>query len=201
MQKAFRAFREEVLSDKNKQKLFVMVVDEAHQAATRRGAHDAFVNDLMWRSGDGPPKHGAWPSGPSAGHVEVAGPLCQASNLVTLLVSATPACLLTGNSRIPRVYYLPKEPPPDTDAKAGVLGLCQFSIIRSCEFDPNRPDSLESIQWKFGEQDIAAADLKMLISQNVSFLVLLSLMSLLLLLMLLLSSPAVDVILSFLQNG
>lgn len=117
----------------------------------------------MWQLGDGPPKHGAWPSGPSAGHVEVAGPLCQASNLVTLLVSATPACLLTGNSRVPRVYYLPKEGPESASA----LGLRQFSIIKSSGFDPNRPHRLEDIQWKCGEQQIAAAEMKRLISDNV----------------------------------
>ena len=167
MQEVFGAFRDEVLSDKNKQKLFVMVVDEAHHAATRHGAHDAFVNDLMWKaSGEGKPRHGAWPSGLSADH-EVAGELCQAPNLVTLLVSATPACLLTGNSRLPRAYYLPQSYCiEDLEMELG-----QFSIIKSVGHDPDRPTRLENMVWKCENKEVPVAYLQHMIKCNVSLAV------------------------------
>ena len=170
MQKEFRAFRDEVLSPDNQGKLFVMVVDEAHHAAVRRGAHDAFVNDLMWKgSPNGQPKHGAWPSRTSTeSATEVPGKLCQAQNFVTLLVSATPACLLTGNSRLPRAYFLPKAP---TMLRAQELGLKQYSIIKSSNQNPDRPVKLGSMLWKCGQTDIPAGDLRQLISAKVGFAV------------------------------
>ncbi len=62
LQRVFEDFRAKVMHDNNKQKLFVVIVDEAHHAAVRRGAHGAYVNDLKWRSGTAEPEHGAWQS-------------------------------------------------------------------------------------------------------------------------------------------
>ncbi|KAL3131249.1 hypothetical protein ABBQ38_000546 [Trebouxia sp. C0009 RCD-2024] len=102
---AFNKFRSKVVHSDNKRKLFVMIVDEAHYYATRGSAHDAFVNDLRWDFGDGKAMCGPWPSG--AKELPSAWP--EQQNLITLLVSATPANVLTADSRVPRQYYVPYE--------------------------------------------------------------------------------------------
>ena len=71
LQHLFRTFQME--AEKNKNQLYVLVADEAHWGITPDSAHDRFVNSTE---------------------------LARLANVVVLLVSATPANLLTKDSRI-----------------------------------------------------------------------------------------------------
>ena len=124
-QKLFGEFRDKVRRNANK--LFVMVVDEAHHAAVRRGAHDAFANDFRCQTANGEKKRGAW----KPGYTDVPGEWDSCDNLVIVLVSATPACVLTADSRLPRQYYVPRHLPAQQKELAGAVHLQRFSIIRS----------------------------------------------------------------------
>ncbi len=94
-------FRDQVRSQHNENKLFVMIVDECHVGITANQAHDMIVNDFSWACGDeaqrskcdkaGVPHHSS-------------GELLDQLNLVTILVSATPYNLLTSQSRLPHRY-------------------------------------------------------------------------------------------------
>ena len=81
-----------------------MIVDECHYGATDRQAHDTYVNDCNRRGPDNKPQHGPW-----QGSTEDKGDadLLSQPNFVTLLVSATPYCMLSRNSRIPDVLFIP----------------------------------------------------------------------------------------------
>lgn len=90
-------------SARNCQKrLHVMVVDECHYAATLGQAHDAFVNEFKWQGAD---EDGVWGpcKGPERKRHQAAGAILDQENLVTLLVSATPYCVLSQQSRIEHV--------------------------------------------------------------------------------------------------
>lgn len=158
----FKEFRDKVTS--NADQLFVMVVDEAHHAAVRRGAHDAFANDFQCKTADGKINHRAWRTGKE--YVDIAGEWGQYQNLVTLLVSATPACLLTADSRVPRQYYVPNHLSAKQTELAGAANLHQFSIIKADGASPHGT-KLEATIWKSGEHPIEAADLKELITNKV----------------------------------
>ena len=89
-------------SAKDSQRLHIMVVDECHYAPTLGQAHDALVNQCIWQGADGvgiwgPRKDPDWVRHPDSGAI-----LTQ-ENVVTLLVSATPYCVLSQQSRIPYV--------------------------------------------------------------------------------------------------
>lgn len=171
LQKQFTAFKAEVMNPVNKNKLFVMIVDEAHQATVRRGAHDAFVNDLMWKTSAGSTaKHGPFPKAalqPS----EQPGGLCDQPNLLTLLVSATPACLLTADSRIPRRYYVPKG--SESTPLAQSLGLQPYSIIRTNDqrIGHGGMAKLRDMSWIWlkdgGQQSLDATTLQSLVERKV----------------------------------
>ena len=154
----------------NDSKLFVMIVDEAHHSAVKNSAHDAFVNDLMWtRTGSSAAIHGPFPTDGSA--TEVEGKMCGYENLVTILVSATPACLLTADSRIPRSYFVPKRAANLQRAKD--LGLQPYSIIspvnQRAAFEG--PAKLQDMLWQWqkdgNEQTLSAATLQTLIEDQV----------------------------------
>eukprot|EP00966_Prymnesium_polylepis_P329199 7384943-Prymnesium_polylepis.1 len=68
----FTLFKQRV--EKNPRTLFIIIADECHWGVLQDKPHDRYVND------------------PS---------LCKAENVVVLLVSATPYCLLTADSRLP----------------------------------------------------------------------------------------------------
>lgn len=142
----------------NKHKLFVMIVDEAHHRATRRSAHDAFVNDLCWKIGDGQPMCGPWRRG--AVEVSSAWP----DNLITLLVSATPFNVMTADSRIPRQYYLPHE---SVSELASGLHLQQYSCIKSKD-KGYQPKTLNQTDWVCNNEAIPTDDLKRLLREKVS---------------------------------
>ncbi len=158
LQRVFEEFRAKVMHDDNKQKLFVMIVDEAHHAAVRRGAHDAYVNDLQWRSGIAEPKHGAWQSKATSPKVEVPGDWSRQDNLITLLVSATPANVLTADSRIPRQYYVPRELPDQQ--------LQQYTVIKPRSGAPENA-RLADTQWECRHKAISVDHLQSLIKDKV----------------------------------
>ena len=95
MQKAISKFHESVR--KRQKRLHVMVVDECHYAATLGQAHDAFVNEFKWQNADGVE---VW--GPCKGSECTRHPTAGAILNMTLLVSATPYCVLSQQSRIPK---------------------------------------------------------------------------------------------------
>ena len=167
LQELFNNFRAKVVSDDNINRLFVMVVDEAHHAAVKRGAHDAFANDFRCETTEGALKHGVH----KAGYKDVPGEWFQHENLITLLVSATPACVLTADSRLPRRYYVPDTLTARQKELAGTEHLHKFSIIKLAA-DPKRARPQNSMQdadnWICKGHLIKAADLRRLISEQVS---------------------------------
>ena len=84
-------------------RLHVMVVDECHYAATLGQAHDAFVNEFKWQDAGGACKWAPCKGSERKRH-PAAGAILEQENMVTLLVSATPYCVLSKQSRIP---YMP----------------------------------------------------------------------------------------------
>ena len=86
----------------HRHRLHVMVVDECHYAATLGQAHDAFVNEFKWQDAGGAAKWGPR-KGPERHRHPDAGLILSQENVVTLLVSATPYCVLSQQSRIPEV--------------------------------------------------------------------------------------------------
>ncbi|KAL0047438.1 hypothetical protein WJX82_003437 [Trebouxia sp. C0006] len=156
--RVFEEFRAKVMHDDNKQKLFVMIVDEAHHAAVRRGAHDAYVNDLKWRAGKAEPKHGAWQSKAASPKIEVPGDWSDQKNLITLLVSATPANVMTADSRIPRQYYVPKGLPRQQ--------LQQYSVIKPKD-GASENARLAITQWECGHRAVGVDHLQSLIKDKV----------------------------------
>lgn len=142
----------------NQHKLFVMIVDEAHHRAKRHSAHDAFVNDLRWKIGGGQPVCGPWRKG--AEEVPSAWP----SNLVTLLVSATPYNVMTADSRIPRRYYVPHE---SVSGLASELHLQQYSCIKSKD-EGYQPKTLNQTEWACNSEAIPTDDLRRLLKEKVS---------------------------------
>ena len=163
LQRLFGDFRAKVTSPNNASKLFVMVVDEAYHAATRRGAHDAFANDFRCQTADGEVKHGAW----RTGYTDVSGQWSSYDNLVIVLVSATPACVLTADSRLPRQYYVPHDLTDEQREHAGTTHLQRFSIIKSDGALPHGT-KLEAATWMCGELQIGAVHLKKLITNKVT---------------------------------
>ena len=139
-----------------------MVIDEAHHAAVRRGAHDAFANDFRCQTPDGL-KHCAH----KTGYEDQLGEWHQYSNLISLLVSATPACALTANSRVPRQYYVPNQLTPEQRELPGCATLGKFSIIKPNKDQPHGT-ILSATSWVCGTTQIQATDLEQLISQKVS---------------------------------
>jgi len=73
----FCKFKDYVLTEKNKNTLFVIVADESHWGYVQPGAHDNFVNDAQ---------------------------LLEKDNLIVVQVSATPYNNLTMDSRVPWKY-------------------------------------------------------------------------------------------------
>ena len=69
----FKFFKERV--KRHPETLFIIISDECHWGALQGKPHDLYVNDVD---------------------------LCQRENVVVLLVSATPYCLLTADSRLPQ---------------------------------------------------------------------------------------------------
>ncbi|KAL0019654.1 hypothetical protein WJX77_009971 [Trebouxia sp. C0004] len=106
-------------SDGSDPKVLTPLADFTQSA---EGLNDAYVNDLKWRSGTAEPKHGAWQSKATSCKFDFSGDWSRHDNLITLLVSATPANVLTADSRIPRQYYVPKEVPDQQ--------LQQYSVIK-----------------------------------------------------------------------
>ncbi len=160
LQTLFGEFREKVTSSANK--LFVMVVDEAHHAAVRRGAHDAFANDFRCQTATGEVKHGAW----KTGYQDVPGEWDLYDNLVTILVSATTACVLTADSRVPRQYYVPHDLSVEQQGLAGTSILQRFSVIKADSTLPHGT-MLDATTWLCGEHQVQAADLRALIKNTV----------------------------------
>jgi len=163
LQRLFGDFRAKVTSANNANKLFVMVVDEAHHAAVRRGAHDAFANDFRCQTADGEVKHGAW----RTGCTDVSGQWSSYDNLVTVLVSATPACVLTADSRLPRQYYVPHDLTDKQREHAGTTHLQRFSIIKP-DGAVSHGTKLEATTWMCGEHRIGGAHLRELITNKVT---------------------------------
>ena len=100
MQEAIRKFHGSARADP--ERLHIMVVDECHYAATLGQAHDAFVNEFKWQDAGGAVKWGPR-KGPERHRHPDAGLILSQENVVTLLVSATPYCVLSQQSRIPEV--------------------------------------------------------------------------------------------------
>lgn len=105
LQEHFKAFHAAAVNDDNNRKLFIMIVDECHYGATFQQAQDTYVNDYNWQGVDGASRHG--PKGklvvdPKQGPAK----MLQRGNVLTLLVSATPYCMLTSNSRLPSNLYV-----------------------------------------------------------------------------------------------
>ena len=165
LQKLFCEFRAKVTDNANK--LFVMVVDEAHHAAVRRGAHDAFANDHRCKTDDGTVKHGAH----KTGYHDEPGEWSKYTNLLTLLVSATPACVLTADSRIPRQYYVPHDLTAEQKQLRGTGQLHRYSIIKdkaSSEGIFPQSTTLEATSWTCEGHDVGVDDLKEYISNKVN---------------------------------
>lgn len=82
-----------------------MIVDECHYGATFQQAQDTYVNDYNWQGVDGASQHG--PKGKLVVDAKQ-GPaeMLQRGNVLTLLVSATPYCMLTSKSRLPSSLYV-----------------------------------------------------------------------------------------------
>lgn len=80
-----------------------MIVDECHYGATDRQAHDTYVNDCHLVLEDGSIHHGPWKDKTSA---KGQPKLLEQPNFLTLLVSATPYCMLSCNSRIPHRLFV-----------------------------------------------------------------------------------------------
>lgn len=159
VQEAFKQFRSKVVDPDNKRKLFIMIVDEAHHGPVRHGAHDAFVNDLRWKLGAGEPMCGPWQTG--AEEVPSAWP--GQPNLITLLVSATPANVMTADSRVPRQYYVPHEP---LFRLASDLHLHQYSCIKRSD-KGHQPQTLDQSEWVCNNQVIQTPDLRRLLHRKV----------------------------------
>ena len=77
VQAAFNKFRDEAGQIQHSKRLHVFIADEAHWGIKGGSVHDKYVNDNT---------------------------LTNQHNSVVLLVTATPANLLTGSSRVPEVY-------------------------------------------------------------------------------------------------
>ena len=104
VQRQFLDFYGDATNADNKDKLFVMIVDECHYGATDRQAHDTYVNDCNCDLDDGTCHHGPW----ADKKADKGRPkLLDQRNFLTLLVSATPYCVLSRNSRIPERLYVP----------------------------------------------------------------------------------------------
>ncbi len=88
----------------NQKQLFVLVADEAHWGITPNSSHDFFVNSTK---------------------------LAELPNVIVLLVSATPANILTSDSRIPH-QFLPSAATPPMLASTPTGMLCP-SFQSSCQ--------------------------------------------------------------------
>ena len=144
-----------------------MVVDEAHHAAVKRGAHDAFANDFRCQTAEGAPKHGVH----KTGYKDIPGEWYQYENLITLLVSATPACVMTADSRLPRRYYVPDTLTARQKELAGTEQLHKFSIIKlpaDHEGAPPQNSMQDADNWTCDGHPIKAVDLRRLINKQVS---------------------------------
>lgn len=143
-----------------------MVVDEAHHAAVKHGAHDAFANDFRWSTAEGVPKYGVY----RKECTPVLGEWLEHDNLVTLLVSATPACVLTADSRLPRQYYVPEPLTAKQKGLEGTQHLRRFSVIQRDipKGAPFKTRKLADTNWLSGGQQIQAAHLQRLIDKQVS---------------------------------
>lgn len=102
MQEQFEEFYTDATHPDNTNKLFVMIVDECHYGATDRQAHDTYVNDCNHETDK---HHGPWQDKTAKKGI---AQLLRQKNFLTLLVSATPYCMLSCNSRIPDALYIPR---------------------------------------------------------------------------------------------
>ena len=98
-QEAFQKFKNGAAQAQHATRLHVFIADEAHWGIKGGSVHDKYVNDST---------------------------LMKQPNIVILLVTATPANLLTGSSRVPEVYLTSR------DAQQQGKALVP-SFIKGCE--------------------------------------------------------------------
>lgn len=121
-------FRDQVRDPANKDKLFVMIVDECHFGITANQAHDMIVNDFSWADGKDAKRCKCDKAGkPHA----TSGELLKQDNLVTILVSATPYNLLTRMSRLPHNFVV-----SDAQESWDVAGLGTFHATDTFQHQP-----------------------------------------------------------------
>ena len=109
MQDTYKQFKEAATADDGR--LCIVVADEAHWGITPDSAHDQYVNDVA---------------------------LCKRDNVIVVLVSATPANLLTSSSKIP------------------VEALSRGNMVQSPSFANNCRQQQQQQQQHRQEDDFAA---------------------------------------------
>ena len=173
LQGDFAMFYNQATDPANSKKLFVMIVDECHYGATLQQAHDTYVNDCNWLDAEGRPQHGPQRDRAICRHAGQAK-LLQQTNLLTLLVSATPWTMLTDSSRIPDTLFVPAHLDPCQAALAQQHGLKPLDVLSkpadafskpktSWHLNPSYPSSEAAIVPKLDVKQVSD-----LVAQQVS---------------------------------